>query len=226
MLFQLHWCHGKLHKGLADASEMLEDGTARSPDAHRTWLHPVSLRFPDQRLAFANKNNHATPKTDMGAKQSEIERWISWTWQTFQGYLTHVRRWIAASWNVRAEGRLGCDSQPAVRTWVVGGFTWFHIVIFFFLGWFTQWLQVNNYPWQAFMWAWGICNGVRIGHSRMNSRNQRDMMGYLGMQDPFMPVLALEYHVVLLHGCTSQNRVHQCINGHFRNRLIGGTYHI
>lgn len=54
-------------------------------------------------------------------------------------------------------------------------------------------------------------NGVRIGHSRMNSRNQRDMMGYLGMQDPFMPVLALEYHVVLLHCCTSQKRVHQCI---------------
>ena len=54
-------------------------------------------------------------------------------------------------------------------------------------------------------------NGLRIGHSRMNSRNQRDMMGYLGMQDPFMPVLALEYHVVLLHCCTSQKRVHQCI---------------
>ena len=238
--FQLHWCHGKLHKGLQrcfrDASEMLEDGTGSGtkPDPRMHIAHapcfPLSGSQTDQRLAFANKNNHATPKTDMGAKQSEIERWISpWTWQTFQGYLTHVRRWIAPSWNVRAEGleallgalaavetiwnhgRLGCNSQPAVRTWVVGAFTWFHIFIFSFLGWFTQWLQVNNCPWQAFMWAWGVCNGLRIGHSRINSRNQRDMMRYLGMQDPFMPVLALEYHVVLLHCCTSQKRVHQCI---------------
>jgi hypothetical protein len=62
---------------------MLEDGTGSGtkPDPRmHIGLHMVAPCFPlsgsqtDQRLAFANKNNHATPKNDMGAKQSEIER--------------------------------------------------------------------------------------------------------------------------------------------------------
>ena len=47
--FQLHRCHGRLHKGLGDTSEMLEDGTGSGTKADPRMyigLHMVAPCFP------------------------------------------------------------------------------------------------------------------------------------------------------------------------------------